>query len=385
VNAPAQASRRIDIPEPGFFKLRLVRRGPFVGAEIARSLGFWSATINGASCGARHPDPAYAAGIERIWTGGTRIDANEYAALLRNPPATPDLPIDVSAMTPITFEETPMNAIAPIGHNHPPVIDLAAALEPRALKAWIDSRLEPHTARAALLTAGYGRFLTATAGGIANDNADERAVDFAEQIRQAIAATDATRVAIKAPVLAAQKAIDGAAKIISDGLLPAFTEVKARHTAFLVAKDAEIRRLAAEEAERMHAESQRARQEAERMEAAVQRLLDDAAETGSDEAMEQAVVAAAEQQAAEAEHDAAAEKREAATRIELAATSALTAMRTANGTLSGLKDDWLYEVVNLAEVPLAMMQICDAVVKAMIKSGTRNIPGLKIYNRPRAR
>ncbi len=352
MNAP----RRIDQPEPGFFKLRLVRKGPWVAGRISHAMGFWSASIDGVPCGQRHPDPFAADGVSRIWESAARIEQAEYDALLGTPSATPKtLPIDLGALPPITFEEPIMSAA--IGHNQPPALDLAAALEPRALQAWISQQLDPHAQRAAALTARYQQFLQATAAGIANDNVDERAVDFAEQIRREIAATDATRVTIKAPVLAAQKAIDGAAKAISDELLPAFAGVKARHSAYLVAKDAEIRRLAAEAAAKAEAEAYLLQQQAEA--------------TNDNEAFEQADIAIGQQQTAEA--------------IVFAPVLDLTRMRTANGVTSGLKDDWQYEIEDIAKVPTAYLQLNDAIVKAAIKTGTRHIPGLKIVNRPRAR
>lgn len=350
-----QPPRRIDVPEAGTFKLRMVRNGPWIAARISHAMGFWSASIGGEPCGCRHPDPAYADGVSRIWESAVRIEQAEYDAMLRSPPITPELAINLGAMPPITWEQ-PMSAT--IGHNNPPpVIDLSAALEPRRLAAWISDKLAAHTERANALTARYKQFAAFTAAGITTEAVDERAVDFADQIRQEIAATDATRVIIKAPVLAAQKAIDGAAKVISDQLLPAFTEVKARHSAYLIAKDAEIRRLATEAAARAEEAAYHLQQQAEA--------------TNDNEVFVQADIAIGEQQAAEA--------------IIFAPTLELTRMRTANGVSSGLKDDWMFEVADIALVPAAYLQVNDAVVRAAIKSGTRSIPGLKIFNRPRAR
>jgi hypothetical protein len=383
MNAISKKPRRIDQPEPGFFKLRLVRKGPWVGARISQGMGLWSATINGQSCGAPHPDPFGAEGVSRIWETGTAITAAAYDALLASPPATPTLAINLGAMPPITFEEPAMNAIAGIGHNAPPV-DLTAALEPEGLKAWIQQQLATHAQRATALTTRYKQFLVATTAGIANDNVDERAVDFANQIRAEIAATDATRTTIKAPVLAAQRAIDGAAKVISDQLLPAYAGVQERHTAYLVAKDKETRRLAAEEAARLAAEVQRQAAESARMEAAVQRLLDDAAETGSADAMEQAVVAAAEQEAAAAAHEAAIAEQQQAEAAVFAPTQELTRVRTGNGSTSSLRDNWVWSVADAALIPAAFLMPNDKLIAAAIKTGTRSIPGIKITNQPKA-
>ncbi len=350
-----QPPRRIDQPEPGTFKLRMVRGGPWLAGRISHGMGFWSASIGGEPCGNRHPDPAYADGVSRIWESAVRIDQAEYDALLRSPPATPDLPINLGAVAPITWEPV---MSATIGHNNPPpVIDLHAALEPTALKAWIAEKLSAHTARCTALTARFKQFKDATAAGIKTDAVDERTVDFAEQIRLEIAATDATRTTIKAPVLAAQRAIDGAGKVITDQLLPALTEVKARHSAYLVAKDAEIRRLAAEAAARAEEAAYHLQQQAEA--------------TNDNEVFEQAGAAMVAQAAAEA--------------VVFAPTLELTRMRTENGVSSGLKDDWQYTVSDLSLVPAAYLQVNDAVIRAAIKSGTRTIPGLTIKNHPRAR
>lgn len=388
MNAISKKPRRIDQPEPGCFKMRLVRKGPWVGARITHGMGLWSAAIGGQPCGAPHPDPFGAEGVSRVWETGTPITTAQYDALLASPPATPTLAIDLGAMPPITFTKEPpaMNAIAGIGHNAnaPPVVDLTAALEPEGLKAWIQQQLATHAQRATALTTRYKQFLVATTAGIANDNVDERAVDFANQIRAEIAATDATRTTIKAPVLAAQRAIDGAAKVISDQLLPAYAGVQERHTHYLIAKDKETRRLAAVEAARLAAVVQRQAEEAARMEATMQRLLDDAAETGSTDAMDQAVVVAAEQEAAAAVHGAATAEQQQAEATVFAPTAELTRVRTTNGSTSSLRENWVWSVENVELIPPQFLMPNDKLITAAIKTGTRKIAGIKIVNQPKA-
>jgi hypothetical protein len=107
----AQAPRRVDLPQPGLFKIRLVRGGPWVAAEIAQDeAGRWSATIDGAAADS-HPDPAQAEGVFRIWHYGSVIDASEHAFLTErarwarthapdSPEANPKRPISVGAMPP---------------------------------------------------------------------------------------------------------------------------------------------------------------------------------------------------------------------------------------------------------------------------------------------
>jgi hypothetical protein len=78
MNRRHEPSRRIDQPDPGFFKLRLVKRGPFVAARITYDPPLWSAEINDEPCGLHDPDPARADGVFRIWTVGVRIEKAEY-------------------------------------------------------------------------------------------------------------------------------------------------------------------------------------------------------------------------------------------------------------------------------------------------------------------
>jgi hypothetical protein len=81
----------------------MVRKGPRVAARIMRQLGFWSASINGDSCGASDPDPAKADGVFRIWSTGIQITKAEYEALLKSPPLSPRLPIDIGSIAPPVF------------------------------------------------------------------------------------------------------------------------------------------------------------------------------------------------------------------------------------------------------------------------------------------
>jgi hypothetical protein len=103
MNRRAEPSRAIAEPQPGYFRIRMVRKGPHVAARITRQLGFWSASINGESCGASHPDPAQADGVYRIWSTGIQITKTEYDALLKSPPLSPRLPIDLGAEPPPVF------------------------------------------------------------------------------------------------------------------------------------------------------------------------------------------------------------------------------------------------------------------------------------------
>lgn len=75
-----EPSRRIDTPEPGYFRMRLVRKGPWVGARIYRSalFGDLRATING-----------HDVDVFDVWTSGERISEDDYNWLIAHPPADP--------------------------------------------------------------------------------------------------------------------------------------------------------------------------------------------------------------------------------------------------------------------------------------------------------
>lgn len=108
-----QAPRRVDQPEPGYFRIRLVKGGPWVAATIERDQhGVWSAIIdNQRSSGAAHTDPALATDVFRIWHYGERITPAEHAYLVERaaycrlhmpdaPEANPTQPITIGRLPP---------------------------------------------------------------------------------------------------------------------------------------------------------------------------------------------------------------------------------------------------------------------------------------------
>jgi len=104
-------SRVIDRPEPGFFRLRFARGGPWMPARIIFAADLWGAEINGRPAGLPHRDPHMAPGVMRVWQGGRRINAEDYAYLLTlleyaqdhpaHPMADPCSRIDVSRLPPV--------------------------------------------------------------------------------------------------------------------------------------------------------------------------------------------------------------------------------------------------------------------------------------------
>lgn len=106
---PTEAPRQIDKPEPGFFKMRLVSKGPHVAAQISHQDGRWWADIDGVRQIPSHEDPMIAEGVTRIWESGERIHPDQYDHLLAmsawakehdqtHPLADPKQPINVNRM-----------------------------------------------------------------------------------------------------------------------------------------------------------------------------------------------------------------------------------------------------------------------------------------------
>lgn len=241
------------------------------------------------------------------------------------------------------------------GHNLP-AIDLTRALEPETLAVWLDSQFAPQSATVDELLASYGRFLVVTASGIASEEIAGRATDLVRKMRNLNEETEKERVRIKAPVLSAQRAIDGAATTIKARLSAPLAEVNRRVTVFLQAKEIEVRRLAMLEAARAEAEATRLTQEAIR--------------GAGGETVKQAIEEIGKQQEAEA--------------VVAAPAKDVARVRSTTGGTASLAENWIYSVVDITKVPRELLMIDDAKVRAMIKVGIRKIEGLLIKNEPKA-
>lgn len=82
--------RRIDAPEPGYFRMRLVKRAPWIGARIYTCFDMLVADCNGGW----HVD------VDRVWTSGIEITKDEYDELIANAPAFPGRPLNVREEAP---------------------------------------------------------------------------------------------------------------------------------------------------------------------------------------------------------------------------------------------------------------------------------------------
>jgi hypothetical protein len=245
-------------------------------------------------------------------------------------------------------EETNMDDMT-LTRPNTPSIDLTAALDPSSLAWWIEFEYSEHAAAISALLTRFQAFANVTANGIQDDFIAGHAADFARDLKQASAALDETRTRIKKPILHAQRLVDGEAKKITDQVTAAVREVETRVTAYLRMKEAEARAAAEAEAQRLAA------------------LAYDAMRASDMNGAEEVAIEAL-QAAKEAETLANAKALE------------LTRTRGVGGALTALKDNWTYEIVALHAVPQHLLQVNDAAVRLAIKQGTREIPGLRIFN-----
>ena len=240
--------------------------------------------------------------------------------------------------------------------SNTPSINLTAALDPSLLQWWIEFEYSEHAAAIDALLTRFVKFSEVTASGIADDFVAGHAADFAKDLKAAAGALDETRTRIKKPVLHAQRLIDGSAKALSDRVASAVREVEARVTAYLRVKEAEARAAAEAEARRLALEAEA--------------RIAEANESNTEVAIEAAV-----------------ESMDASSKAdEMANARALELTRTrgVGGALTALKDNWVWTLEAIEKVPVAYLQVNDATVRAAIRSGVRDIPGLRIVNEAKA-
>jgi hypothetical protein len=293
-----------------------------VGARIFTRLGQLVAEINGAE-----------ADVDAVWTSGEAISEAEYRRLIEAPPADPTRPVNLATAAPPSF-------------GNAPAVDLAAALDPATIAVWLDVEYATHATRADALAVSYERFLPATAAGIGDEGTAGRATDLARLMKTALSDTDATRKRIKDPVLHAQRLIDGGAKRITDRLASMCGVVEQRIIAFLRAKEAEAREAAIAEAARL---------EVEAAELARAGTDGEAAETAAEDAFH-------------------------AVQRANASVADLSRTHTQTGGVTSLRANWKYEIINIEAVPQHWLMLNEKLVAAAIRTGTRAIPGLRIFN-----
>lgn len=213
----------------------------------------------------------------------------------------------------------------------------------------------------------------------------------AESMRElsALSSTvEKSRVEVKKPVLEIGRTIDKAA---TDFVTPIHTE-RERLGALLTSYEMEKRRIA-EEAERQRQAEERRRQEEERRRIAAAeaeaRKAREAVEAAERAAMEadnaeqrRAHFEALRQaETARVEAEALRQKREAEAASRQAMAAVAIPERIAGTTL---QQPWTFEVVDIRALYAACPDLCEvnarrSAVLALIRSGTREIPGLRIF------
>jgi hypothetical protein len=241
------------------------------------------------------------------------------------------------------------------GHNIEDVV--LAVPDAAALTAlWARDHAALLARRDQLLEA-FARFEATHGDGIQSDEVAGRAADFARLLAREADKAEAVRKGLKAPLLAASRALDRFFKAdLSDGLAAAAAKVEALLGIWQRAKVTAERQL-------REAAARAAREVADRLAAEAMRSGD----------------AALTQQAQHAD--------DAAQRAEIGLHAGLAAVaRTAGegGAVASLKSYWTYEVVDIAQVPRQWLMIDDRKVRAAIRGddALRDIPGLRIYDDP---
>lgn len=89
--------------QPGLFKIRLVRNGPWVAAAIQHDPACgWYALIDGVRQSEPNRTPEEAAEVERIWLFGRSIEQDEYRRLTRSDRAIdPRTPANLANLKPV--------------------------------------------------------------------------------------------------------------------------------------------------------------------------------------------------------------------------------------------------------------------------------------------
>jgi hypothetical protein len=242
------------------------------------------------------------------------------------------------------------------GHN----IQGAALAIPDAAAlaaAWADEHAALLTRRDQLLDA-LSRFEAAHGGGIESEDIAGRAADFARLLAREAEKAESIRKRVKAPLLAASRALDRFFKTdLSDRLAAAAAKVETLLGAWQRAKVAAEREL-------RQAAAEAARETADRLAAEAMR-------SGGGELLQQARSAG-----------------DAAQRAEMRLHSTVDEMGHASGeggAVARLKSNWTYEVVDFEQVPREWLMVDDRKVRLAIREeeGLRDIPGLRIYDDPR--
>ncbi len=103
MNRRSEPPRRVDEPQPGYYRLRLVRKGPFVPAKVECSPSGWRCSIAGMSTGFPLQDPWQVADLSKVCLFGTIITKTEYDAMMKSLHPSPRKRIDLNSEPIVEF------------------------------------------------------------------------------------------------------------------------------------------------------------------------------------------------------------------------------------------------------------------------------------------
>lgn len=109
-----QPARRSDVPTPGYYRARLVRKGPFVACRIVETEDGWMLFVAGQPTGPMNRNPWLVARMEAVAMYGRFIDEAEYARMIQDAAAAPPghplrnplAPVDLRAGDPLLKRKT---------------------------------------------------------------------------------------------------------------------------------------------------------------------------------------------------------------------------------------------------------------------------------------
>jgi hypothetical protein len=273
----------------------------------------------------------------------------------------------------------PEDAPAPIGHNRPPGASLDLTAEQWI--AWLATVFSEATKRRANLMASFARFdagypISPNSDGEPphgiekwSDDVQGRAGDFRDKLQALVKNAEALHSIEKAPVLVAQRAIDGYLRSFREPLDAAIREIRRRQTVYGNWQEDESRRRAREEAERIRAQAEAA------LSAAAASLDPDDLQQAADAAAD-ASAAARYAEAAPAEH----------TRVhgELGSVTSLRKQHVFVPEESDLYE--LAKAVVLHQAPVSYLAFNETRIRVAIRvEHVRDIPGCKIREEAVAR
>jgi hypothetical protein len=146
-------------------------------------------------------------------------------------------------------------ALPPSTHNNPPSASLT--LDAAGWTDWLEHNCAILRERERELLESFGRFDKGFPT-IDNDDVQGRATDLANKIKDHIKLIGTHHAIEKAPVLVAQRAVDGFFKALASKLEAALPVINRRRTAYAEKVEAERRAAAKAEADRLAAEAQKA-------------------------------------------------------------------------------------------------------------------------------